>query len=76
MNKQKIFSYHTWKETQGENGMRFLGVKIEGNHTYSVFQKIPDRDLYHITFVILGKTFDFIYKKGNTEGSLIKRLWK
>ena len=76
MNMQKVFSYHLWRETQGEDGMRFLGVKVEGNKTYSLFKKIPEQDLYHLSLVVFGKNIDIVYKKGSKEGSLIKRLWK
>jgi len=76
MNKQRIFSYWFWQEKQGEAGEQFLGVKIEGNKTYSVFRKTPERDLWHLTIVLLGKNFDIVYKKGSKEGSIIKKSWK
>jgi hypothetical protein len=73
MNKQKVFSYHLWKEYQGEEKEEFLGVKIEGMKEYTIWKLIPESDLYHITVVILGKNFDIIYKRGSKEGSIQKR---
>jgi hypothetical protein len=75
MNKQKILSYHFWKEYQGEEGEQRLGVIEEGNKTYSIFKKIPEQNLYHITIILFGKDIDIIYKKGSKEGSIVKRRW-
>jgi hypothetical protein len=73
MNRQQVFSYHLWRELQGEEKEEFLGVKIEGMKEYTIWKLIPERDLYHISVVILGKCIDVIYKRGSLEGNIIKR---
>jgi len=52
------FGYNLWKTAKGQGGKKFIKVVVTGNVMTRVFEPIPNRDIYYISFGIT------LWKKG------------